>query len=210
MSNYGDTLARSVDARVAATVASRAALQAIPLASRLDGQMVMVEADQSQWQFVLASTAADTTGNLVLVPTDAAGGAWLRAADIVDLKLAIAFGTADAGTLFTVPAGFKLRVDRAFWEVTTSFTGGASSAVGISSTDTAFNTKGDILGGSTGDVAATLVSTGSPYKGGTIGAKYASNGVVVLVAGDTVRFDRITSAFTAGAGFAHLQCELIG
>jgi len=125
------------------------------------------------------------------------------------LKLAIAFGTADAATLYTIPTGLKAEIERAYWEVTTSFTGGSSSAIGVSSSNTSYATKGDILGGASGDVAATLVSTGLTYKGGTIGAKFGSNGMVVLVGGDTIRFDRITSAFTAGAGFVHLTGTLI-
>lgn len=125
------------------------------------------------------------------------------------LALPIAFGTADAATLFTVPAGVRLCIHRAAWEIATSFTGGASSAIGISSDDANANTKGDILGGATGDVAATLVSTGVPLKGGTIGAKFGSNGVIVLAAGKIIRFDRITSAFTAGAGLVHLQVSLL-
>lgn len=125
------------------------------------------------------------------------------------LALAIAFGTADAATLFTVPSGVRLIVHRAMWEVTASFTGGVSSAIGVSSTNTAFSTKGDILGGASGDVAATLVSTGAKVLGGTLGAKFGTNGVVILSAGDTLRFDRITSAFTAGAGFVHVQASIL-
>lgn len=127
----------------------------------------------------------------------------------VHLKLAVGFGTADAAVLATVPAGFVFEVQSAFWEVTTSFTGGSSSAIGVSSDDTDYSTKGDILGGATGDVLATLVSTGRVYKGGTVGAKFASNGKVVVGAGKVLRFDRITSAFTAGAGYVHVTGRLI-
>jgi hypothetical protein len=125
------------------------------------------------------------------------------------LALPIGFGTADAATLYTVPAGKRLCIHRAGWEIATSFTGGTSSAIGLSSDDTNASTKGDILGGASGDVAATLVSTGVPIKGGTLGAKFASNGIIVLAAGKIIRFDRITSAFTAGAGTAHLQVSFL-
>lgn len=123
------------------------------------------------------------------------------------LALPFAFGTADAAALFTVPAGYRLHIHRAAWEIAVSLSGGTSSAIGISSDDASASTKGDILGGSTGDVAATLVSTGVPVKGGTIGAKFGSNGCVVLAAGKVVRFDKITSAFTAGNGLVHLWCS---
>jgi hypothetical protein len=125
------------------------------------------------------------------------------------LKLPIAFGTADAAVLFTVPTGIRLEVVRAWWEVTTSFTGGASSAIGVSSDDADYNTKGDILGGASGDVLATLVSTGRVHKGGTVGAKFGSNGVVALAGGKVLRFDRITSAFTAGVGFVHVDVRVV-
>lgn len=131
----------------------------------------------------------------------------------VHLKLPIAFGTADAATLCTVPVGLKLRVVTAYWEVTTSFTGGASSAIGVSSDDADYATKGDILGGAAGDVAAGLLSTGRVYKGGTVGTKMTATlpatAVVVVGSGKLIRFDRITSAFTAGAGFVHIDGFLV-
>lgn len=137
-------------------------------------------------------------------------GAWVRVADVVDLKLAVDHTTADGAVLFTVPSGFKLRISRAYWEVTVGWTGGASSAIAVDSSNAHYNTAGDILGGSTGDVAATLVTTGGPYVGGTLGTKFGSNGVVGLVATDTVKFNRVTSNFTVGSGFVHLSVELIG
>lgn len=126
------------------------------------------------------------------------------------LKLAISKDTADAEVLFTVPDGHYLRVNRSWWNVQTGFTGGASSAIGLSSSNSAYSTKGDLLGGASGDVAATLVATGGGQKGGTIGAKFGSNGVVVLGPGDTIKFDRITSAFTVGAGYAMVEVTEVG
>jgi len=129
------------------------------------------------------------------------------------LKLPIDFSLADAAVLYTIPTlingASAVRIDKVYWEVTTSFTGGASSAIGISSNNTGYATKGDLIGGASGDVAATLVSTGLTYKGGTLGAKFGSNGIVALVAGNTIRFDRITSAFTAGAGYVHIDLSYI-
>jgi len=206
---YGDRAARELSRRIGGTVADRATLALVQKAAREDGMIVKVASDRSEWMFNLASTAADATQNLVVTPGDAAGGVWLRVDPIVDLKLPFAFGTADATALFTIPTGFKLRLERAYWEFIASMTGGASSAIGLSSTNAAYNTKGDLLGGAAGDVAATLVQTGSPYKGGTLGAKLGSNGIIVLVAGDAFRFDAITSAFTAGNGFIHITAQVI-
>lgn len=129
------------------------------------------------------------------------------------LKLPISFATADAAVLFTVPTltngASAIKLDSLFWEVTTSFTGGSSSAIGISSSSSLYNTKGDLLGGATGDVLATLVSTGGKLKTGTAGAKVVSTVKNYLVAGDTLRFDRIASVFTAGAGFLHVDLTYI-
>lgn len=126
------------------------------------------------------------------------------------LKIPFTFATADAAVLYTIPSSVsRVVIASIWWEVATSFTGGTASAIGVSSTNTSYNTKGDLLGGASGDVAATLVSTGVVHKGGTLGAKYGSNGKVVLVAGDSLRFDRITSAFTAGVGYVHADLRFI-
>lgn len=127
----------------------------------------------------------------------------------VHLKLAIGYATADATMLAAVPAAKRLMISRAYWQVTTSFAGGTSSAIGVSSDDADYATKGDILGGVGGDVAATLVSTGRVYKGGTLGTLFGSNGVIVVGSGKLIRFDRVASAFTSGAGFLHVDGWLI-
>lgn len=133
-----------------------------------------------------------------------ADGNWITSAPSApaSIKLAVGYATADAAVLYTVPAEKRLMIEQTFWEVTTGFTGGTSSAVGVSSSQSPHNTKGDLLGGATGDVAATLVAG---VVEGTPGASFSgSPGIVVLEAGATVIFDRITDAFTAGAGFVHI------
>lgn len=128
------------------------------------------------------------------------------------LKIAFDFTTADATVLTTIPSFLNgasgLQVEELFWEVTNSFTGGTGSAIGVSSSNASYNTKGDLLGGASGDVAANLTSTGK-YKGGTLGTKFASKGKVILLPGDTIRFDRITSAFTAGSGYVHVNFSYV-
>jgi hypothetical protein len=128
------------------------------------------------------------------------------------VALPIGFGLAASAVLFTVPTlpnSPRVRVSRAYYEITVSFTGGASSAIGASSSNALYNTAGDIIGGASGDVAATLVSTGIPFKNGTTGAKLASSGLVVLSPGDTIIWNKITSAFTAGAGLLHVEMQLL-
>ena len=127
---------------------------------------------------------------------------------IATLKLAISSATADGAVLFTVPAGHYLRVNRSYWNVQTGFTGGTSSAIGLSSSNAGYATNGDLLGGASGDLTATLGSAG--IKGGTLGAKFGSNGVILLAPGDTIKFDRIASAYTAGAGYAMVEVVEVG
>lgn len=186
--------------------ANATAMAAMALKDLANGMRTVDLSTGRRWRYSSASTATDTTNNLVIPVT--AGGSWIREAEAVDLKLAVSKDTADAAVLFTVPTGVVLHVRRTFWELTAAFTGGTSSAIGASSSNSNYSTKGDIQGGASGDLTAALAAAG--YKPGTIGAKFGTNGVVVLVAGDTVRFDRIASVYTAGAGYLHLLCDVIG
>lgn len=158
-----------------------------------DDQLVIIPDDRSM--AVDTALAANLAGRWLAVP-----------GQMVDLALACAYTTADAATLYTMPTGANLRLAPGYWEVTTGFTGGSSSAIGLSSDQTGHTTKGDLLGGSGGDVTATL-GTAADYIEGTIGADIAAG--VILKAGKLVRFDRITSVFTAGAGFAHVVGQLL-
>lgn len=200
------------------TVATRTALAAIAAGSRADGDVVIVTGDGSQWYFSAASSlAADGLSvegcNIVIVP-GAGTGRWLRKDSIFVAKIPIGFGTADAAQLMLVPAGYSVKVlDDPTWDVTTGFTGGTASAIGISGSNAGINVKGDLLGGASGDVTATLGSTG--IKQGTVGAKmgsFANRRAARLEATEYLRFDRITSAFTTGAGFVHvpIALELVG
>lgn len=199
-------------------VATRTALAAIAAGSRADGDIVIIDQDGSQWYFASASAlAADGLSvegcNIVIVP-GAGSGRWLRKDSIFVAKIPIAFGTADAAQLMLVPAGYSVKiVDDPSWDVTTGFTGGSSSAIGISSSNTGSSTKGDLLGGASGDVTATLGSAG--VKQGTVGAKmgsFANRRACRIEATEYLRFDRITSAFTAGAGFVNvpMALEIVG
>lgn len=157
--------------------------------------------------FDAASAAADETTHQLGIKPSAGRGFWIRADSQFDIKVAVTFNTADAAVLCTVPTGMRLRVTRAYWEVTANWTGGTSSTVGMSSSSALANTKGDIEGGAAGDLAAVMVTTN--VYAGAIGTKLGSNSIVVLNATNTIRFDRITSAFTAGTGFAHINVEQV-
>lgn len=209
--NVGDSSGIEVSKRIHAAVATLAELKSTPFDKRVAGMVVHVLADHSTWYYHLTSSL---TGDDILVCAPTAGaGRWLRMPGGVDLALPFVFGTADATALLTIQAGTVLHVMSAYWEVGTGFTGGAASAIGLSSnktTPTNWSTKGDILGGASGDVTATLGTAG--IKAGTIGTDMDTLTKVrglILVATDTVRLDLITSQFTAGAGNAHLVGTLI-
>lgn len=184
------------------TTASRTTLKAVAAAGRYDGQVVTVLSDGSEWIFVAASAVdTDVAEELVLIP-GAGTGRWIRNDRAFVLKAPIAFGMADGALILTVPDGYMLKpIGQPFWEVTTGWTGGSSSAIGIASDHTGYATAGDILGGAAGDVAATLVAGVIP---GTIGVKFdtlAELQAFFLDAGESFTYEEITSAFTAGAGF---------
>jgi len=196
------------------TVASRTALSAIAAGSRADGMVVMSLDDRSLWEFNATQTgtmdgATSALSNLLITP-DAGTGRWIRADKSFDLKIAIDKTMLDAAVLCTVPAGFALRLNGLpFWDVVVGWTGGAASAIGISSANAAASTKGDLLGGAAGDVTATLGTAG--VKAGILGGKLdtlAHIQAIALVAADIIRFDRITSAYTAGSGFVHIPVTL--
>lgn len=192
--------ARIIAARLG-SVATSTALKALTDSSvRAEGDTHTLESNGSVWRYSASSTAADTTENLVLTPSDSTGR-WIRQGSGIFLRLAVAYATADAAVLFTVPTGFELTLRSLWWEITTGFTGGTSSAIGISSSNAAYNTAGDLLGGAAGALTASIGSA-SKAVGGTIGTKFGSNGRVTLVAGNTIIFNRIASVYTAGAGFA--------
>ena len=191
-------------------VATKAALSAIVAASRFDGMLTMVRADGSMWRFVAASTAAEDEGQELAIAPDVGTGRWVAADKFKVLKLPIGFGTADGAAILTVPADVTLRISAfPYWEVTTGFTGGAASAIGVSTSVAGYTTGGDILGGAAGDVAATLVAGD---VAGTLGGELDDNvgfQALALVAADEIQFDRITSVFTAGAGFVCLPVAIV-
>lgn len=200
---YGERGGRHVSERIAKAIATIALLKSVGPEFRTDGQIVHVIADGSRWQF-LAAGALTGDDQLVVSPT-AGTGTWLKMLGAIDLALPITFATADAAILLTVPAGAYLHVRRCYWEVTTGWTGGASSAIGASSSNATYTTKGDLLGGASGDLAATLVS--GRLIPGTIGAKTAAG--IFLIPTNTIRFDRIVSVYTAGAGNLHIVADLL-
>lgn len=194
------------------SVADRTALAAIAAGSRFDGMLVVVQSDGSLWRYVLASTlTTDEAEEFAIEPAVGGVGCWLRADKSFIAKIPIDFSMADGATILTVPADMALRLTGLpFWEVTDGFVGGTGSAIAIASDVTGYSTAGDILGGASGDVTATLGTAG--VKAGTIGAKldsFAEHQAFVLTGGDTLTYEELTDAFTAGAGFVCLPVSVM-
>jgi hypothetical protein len=185
------------------TVATIAALKAIAAANRYEGQTVLVQANGSLWRFSATSTLTTDEAEALAVEPTAGTGCWLRVDKTFVAKLPIAYTTADGAAILTVPAGFCLRmIGFPWWEVTTGFTGGTDSAIGVSTNLTGYETKGDILGGATGELTATLGTDG--IKLGTIGGELddiAGMHAMLFPAASEFQFDRIASVYEAGAGF---------
>ncbi len=199
--NFGDAAARLVSQRIGAPVASLTAMKGINPGARVDGQIFLNLADDTPWTF---NAASSLTGDDILVAApDSGSGRFLRLPGAGKFELPFTFATLDAAALLTMQAGQELAVERVGWRISTGMTGGTGSAIGVSSnktTPTNWSTKGDILGGASGDVAATLTAG---LKVGTIGADMdtlTKTRGLILVSGDVLRLDRITDAFTAGAG----------
>lgn len=186
------------------SVADVAALKAIGSASRADGQVVMLRDTGSLFRFVAASTVAtDVAEKLVIIPT-AGTGRWIRMPGAFTLRIPIAFGMADGDKILTVPAGYVLRLTGApYWDITTGWTGGSSSTIGIASDHSGYATAGDLLGGASGEATAVIGTTG--VKAGTIGPKLdtlTEFQAFFLDALESLTYEEITSAYTAGTGFA--------
>lgn len=209
LSPYGAPKYESGSAK-AASVATQAALTALAAShpARVHGNEVRVDADGSVWYW--HSTSTLTADDILVDAADDApsAGRWIRQVGFVDLACPFTYANADGSTLLTLPTGCRFLLLDSYWEVTAGFTGGSSSAIGVASTTR--STAGDILGGASGDVAATLVA-GAAING-TIGATMDTLAEIHanrFAAGEVFTLERITSAFTAGVGKVHLVGVLL-
>jgi hypothetical protein len=186
---------------------TRALLKSIGSDDRAHGSVRHLP-DGSVWYF--HATSVLTADDVLVVAPNAGSGRWLRAPGFAYLELPFTFATADAAVLLAVPAGAKLQLIDPSWKVGTSLTGGSASAIGLSSNKTGFTAKGALLGGATGDVLATLVAAATNTMG-TIGSAWdtLAKQRVIWEPTENVRFDRITSAFTAGAGNACIAANIL-
>ncbi len=197
---------------IPASVATLAALAAFVDgdSSRVHGNEVLVDADQSRWYWHATSTLT-SDGILVQSAADVAtvtAGRWLRCPGSVNLELPIARTMADHTALLTLPTGAVFRLEYAHWRITTGFTGGSSAAIGIQSTT--LSTAGDILGGASGELTAVIGAAG--VVAGTVGAKMDTDVEIqanLFTAGEVFYFEKVADTYAAGAGFACLEGRLL-
>lgn len=201
----------AVSGAMVAPVANIVALKAIDTTAYTTGTLVLVESDNtgraSLWMFSSTSVVADDTTNQLVTNPTTGGGAWLYQGSSITLKLAISHANSDADTIFTVPTGVQLHPREAWWETSQTFNG-TSPKLGVHASPTGWTTKGDILGGATGD---TLASTDSRMAG-TIGAKLdtRAHGRLIMIAADTFKFDLISGSLsTAGASNVRILCDVL-
>lgn len=178
-----------------------------------------VSPTSGRYRWVAGSTSPDNNNSqLVIVPgTGSGSGKWVRCDNSFDLVLPFTFATADLAVLLTVPTELTIHVsldgNENQWEVTTAFSGGAGSRIGLSIASAKIaGAAGSVMGGAAGDgigAAVTLNNTGFwKSTSGIADAGYAH--VLRGATADQIQFNRITSAFTAGVGNAHLACRLLG
>lgn len=183
-----------------------AALKALDVTEHVPGEKFRLTDGR---EFYWASGSSAVADDVVVVAPTAGSGRYIITTGRQDLPMAITAATADNATLLALPTGMVALIDDAYWEVTTGFTGGSSAAIGLDSSNSGFSTAGDILGGSGGDVTATLGTAG--IKLGTAGAKLdtIAHKRTALIAADTIRFQRIVDVFAAGAGNAHVILQIL-
>mgnify|MGYP000923886183 CR=1 FL=1 len=194
-------------------VASLTALKAIKAGQRDHGMPARVTDGVAAGPWRFHATCA-LTGDDVLVVTPADNptvGRWLRDVGACELVFPFTFETADAAVHCALQAGCFLHVLEPSWMVSTSFTGGTSSTIGLSSNKTGFTSKGDLLGGAAGDAAANLTASATVRRMGTIGAGFdtLAKRRVIWGPGDNFRHDRITSAFAAGVGQVRVSAIIL-
>ncbi len=196
-------------ARAGAPIITATQMIAIGPNDRWHGMTVNINGNIWYWHNTTA-VAADAL--MVIDATDEPTlGAWLLApGQDAQISLTVAFGLADAAVLLTVPTGAVIMPRHFWWTISTDWTGGTSSAIGVSTDAAAHTTKGDLLGGASGDIAANLEAADSPTFG-TVGAVWTTPAEreLMIVATEIIRYDEITSAFTAGAGTVEMIARIL-
>ncbi len=169
------------------------------------------------FRFVTGSASTDDNqSQLIVVPAvNAAAGRWARCDQKIDLILPFTFATADRATLYTNAAEhtLSLLLDECLWETTAAFSGGVATRIALSvNSGPIADTTGNLMGGAAGDGIGTNPTLNDaqfwkPTAG--LGTGAGAIAMVLRAAGDVILFNRVASVFTAGAGRAHVPCNLI-
>jgi len=216
---HGDRAAQLVSQRIAAPVATVAALKAIKEPSkRVDGQIVHIQADDTLWQFVLASVV---TGDdiLAITPDDApSAGRWMRLPGRALLALPLLATTPTGSILLTVPSGSVVAPHDFALKVTRIFTGPNNACIALSSSNHPGHTG---VGGFMGSMIATQLNNWFSATANGTGVDFVMGAVASgtfdtvgnkrqwMKGGDTLRLDVIGAPFATGVGQILMACDVL-
>lgn len=217
---HGDRAAQLVSQRVAAPVATVAALKAIKEpAKRADGQVVHIQADDTLWQWTQASVV---TGDdiLAITPDDAPStGRWMRMPGRALLALPLLATTPTGSILLTVPSGAVIAPHDFAIKVTRIFTGAANACIALSSSNHPGHTG---VGGFMGSMIATQLNNWFSATANGTGVDFVMGAVASgtfdgqnnnkrqwMKGGDTVRLDIIGAPFATGVGQVLMACDIL-
>jgi hypothetical protein len=215
---HGDRAAQLVSQRVAAPIATVAALKAIKSDKCANGQVAHVTADDTLWQY---NTSSAVTGDdlLAITPGDSPStGRWMRMPGAAMIAMTF-YATTPTGTnLLTVPSNTILQPLDFGLKVTRVFTGPSNAAIAVSSTNHPGHTG---VGGFMGSAVATLLNnvfsataagTGCDFQMGPVASgtfNTLENKRAWMKGGDTVRLDVIGAAFGTGVGQVLMACNIL-
>jgi hypothetical protein len=175
---------------------TKALLRALPADFRFEGLQAHVLEDASNWVFDADGTEVDATHNLIMSPS-AGSGRWMRTDSSCVLKIPFSFANTDDEVIFTVPAGFAFRLTAyPFLDIETAFTGGTDASFGISTNITGYTADGALVG------VSLLAAATAGVKPCTIGAELpdlAHLHALLFIEDSAIEYNRVVSAFTAGA-----------
>lgn len=213
--NYGDIAAREVSERIHAQVADLATLKSTPENQRVNGQLVLVVADQTIWYY---DTDATLTGDDVLVVAPTSGtGRWLRKPGAAMLAIPF-YATTPTGTnLLTIPTGCLLAPREFGYRVSRVFTGASNAAIAFSSSNHPGHTgpanfAGTLVATQLSQMfSATANGTGLDFALAPIGTTFGTIAErrTWMKPGDTIRADIIGAQFATGVAQLLLLCDIL-
>lgn len=194
--------------------------EALALEERHWDGRVLIDGRPFRWDET--TTVTDDGYKVAVKPTanTESTGAFLLDEAHTIMRFPVTKSTADAAALWTVPTGVILLLVHPFaWieQITANWTGGTNAAVGMSTNKSGFNTKGDLLGGKGGLLAADLTTTIGQTLGkrGTLarpaGSVLFEENAAVASAAATPRFavKQLLYAKTIGTGAPAVKAALI-